>query len=224
MSKIFEALSEQHHEAPVSTLPAVSPSADDGWADAAAESASNLIRGTLLKFADWRWTKGAEKTEVSIGTQFVAIGTVAAWVCWQDGKPDSDKSIVRQPGKPLPDRRDLGDLDQGLWEKGPDGITPKDPWQSMRYVYLLDPVSIEMLTFSTSSGGGTSAVRVLADQIQRMRDYSKSNALPVVEIGAAEMPTKFGLKSKPTFKIVRWYRGDHGWPFHMPGDQYGDLS
>jgi hypothetical protein len=73
MSKIFEALSEQHHEAPVSTLPAVSPSADDGWADAAAESASNLIRGTLLKFADWRWTKGAEKTEVSIGTQFVAI-------------------------------------------------------------------------------------------------------------------------------------------------------
>src|SRR5262249_57111470 len=36
------------------TLPI--PAGNDGWNDAASEAAERTIRGTLLKFADWRWT------------------------------------------------------------------------------------------------------------------------------------------------------------------------
>src|SRR5262249_13774841 len=75
------------------------------------------------------------------------------------------------------------------------------------FVYFLDPISMEMLTFSTSSGGGRSAVINLADQIKRMRELGRPHALPVVELAAEKMPTKFGLKSKPLFKIVKWYDG-----------------
>jgi hypothetical protein len=151
----------------------------------------------------------AESEEVPLGTQYVAVGTAAAWVYWHGGKPDPNKCIVRQPGKTLPDREELGEHDETLWEKGPDGVA-RDPYVNTRFLYFLDPVSVEMLTYSTSSMGGTAAVRALADQIKRMRDFSKSTALAVVELGAAEMKTKFGRKSKPVLKIVRWYRGDGG--------------
>jgi hypothetical protein len=216
MSRTFEKLTEDQTKSAIAepSLPIVPAqqvpvSTDDGWSDAAAEASSNILRGPIVLFADWKWTKGAEATEVPIGTQWVATGTAAAWVYWRGGKPDMDKTIVRQPGKVLPDREDLGELDRSLWEKGPDE-QPRDPWVNTRYVYFLDPVSVEMLTYTTRSIGGMSAVRSLADQIQRMRDYSKSNALPVVELGAAEMKTKFGRKSKPVLKIVRWYQGGTG--------------
>jgi len=32
--------------------------ASDGWSDAAAEAGERMIRGRLLKFADWRWNAG----------------------------------------------------------------------------------------------------------------------------------------------------------------------
>lgn len=60
---------------------------DDGWGDAAAENAERVIKGTLLKFSDWRWTKGKEGTEVEEGSTLVALGTAAAWVKWYGGRP-----------------------------------------------------------------------------------------------------------------------------------------
>ena len=189
---------------PTATQKQLPGNSDDGWSDTAAEMESQLLRGTLLRFADWLWTKGIDGGEVEEGTQLVAIGTAAAWVKWAGGKPVQD--VTRQSGKMLPHRDELGDHDESLWELGPDN-RPRDPWQNTCFVYLLDPISMEMLTFSTSSGGGRSAVINLADQIKRMRELGRSHALAVVEVGAEKMPTKFGLKSKPSFKIVRWYGG-----------------
>jgi hypothetical protein len=41
----------------------------------------------------------------------------------------------------------------------------------------------------------------LADQIKRMRS---KHAVPLVELGAAPMRTKHGLKSKPMLRVVGW--------------------
>jgi hypothetical protein len=215
MSRTYEQLNEQQSNepttgsSPTANLPTptqqqLPANSDDGWSDTAAEIESQVLRGKLLKFADWRWTKGTESDEVEKGTQLVAIGTAAAWVKWTGGKPV--QYVLRQLGEKLPHRDELGDHDDFLWELGPDN-KPRDPWQNTRFVYFLDPVSMEMLTFSTPSGGGRSAVINLADQIKRMRELGRSSALPVVELGAGPMPTKFGLKSKPLFKIVKWYGG-----------------
>jgi hypothetical protein len=214
MSRTYEQLSEQQSNEPSNTnmpttieqhLPANS---NDGWNDTAAEIDSRVIRGTLLKFADWKWSKGTEATEVEAGTQLLAIGTAAAWVKWKAGKPV--QYIMREPGKALPDRDELDEPEGcGTWEAGPDG-KPRDPWQDTRFVYLLDPMSVELLTFSISSSGGRSAVINLADQIRRMRGLGHPNALPIVELGAGPMPTRFGRKSKPLFKIIKWYSGSNG--------------
>lgn len=75
---------------------------DDGWADAAAENAERAIKGMLLKFNEWHYTKGKEGTEVEAGTTLIALGTAAAQVKWYGGKPV--EYIMRQPGKKLPER------------------------------------------------------------------------------------------------------------------------
>jgi hypothetical protein len=173
---------------------------NDGWDDAAAEANERVLRGTLLKFADWNWTRGKETEPVKRGTQLIAIGTAAAQVKWKDGKPVETR--LREPGKQLPDREELGDLDQALWETGPDQ-KPRDPWRSTRFVYLIDPNSAEAYTFSTSSWGGREAVINLGDAIARMR-VAHPDAVPIVALEAAPMMTKYGRKSKPTFKIVGW--------------------
>jgi hypothetical protein len=174
--------------------------AGDGWDDAAAEAAEQMIRGQLLKYADWRWTVGKEATPLPDGKQLVAVGTVAAWIRWEGGKPVEHR--IRRPGERLPERKDLGYDDKDLWEMGP-GNERKDPWANSRLVYLLDPETAEAYTFSTSSGGGRSAVIGLADTIARMRS-AHPDAAPIVELRAVEMMTQHGRKSKPVFKIVGW--------------------
>jgi len=178
---------------------------DDGWADAAAENAERVIKGTLLKYSDWKWTKGKENIEVKEDISFVALATAAGWVKWHDGKP-SGEPLTRQPGKKLPERDELGDLDKTEWELGPDG-QPKDPWQNTRFVYLVDPISAEAYTFVTASWGGRQAVNDLADQIQRVR-YRNPGASPLVELHAEPWMTKFGRKSKPFFKVIGWRGGE----------------
>jgi hypothetical protein len=177
---------------------------DDGWGDAAAENAERVIKGTLLKFSDWRWTKGKEGTEVKEGTTLVALGTSAAWVKWHNGKPVEYQ--MRQPGQKLPDRSELSDPEGcGTWETGPDG-EPKDPWQNTRFIHLVDPISAEAYTFVTASWGGRHAVNELAEQIQRVR-YGEPGASPLVELRAEPWVTRFGRKSRPFFKLIGWRGG-----------------
>jgi hypothetical protein len=165
---------------------ALTPVTDDGWSDAANEAAERTIRGTLLKFADWRWTAGKEAAPLKDGTRLVALATAAMWVRWEDGKPVEYR--VREPGKRLPYRGELSHLDESEWEEGPNG-EPIDPWRNTRLVYLVDPQTAEAFTFSTSSWGGRGAVCDLGDQIARMRK-AHPNAVPIVELRSAEMPTK----------------------------------
>jgi hypothetical protein len=174
---------------------------DDGWGDAAAENDVRTIRGNILKFADRRYTSGKEATLVPLGTKLVALATAAMWVRWEDNRPA--QTIMRLPGGKLPEREDLGDNDPADWPLGLDG-NPADPWRNTRLVYLVAAdVTAEAFTFSTSSFGGRRAVSDLGDQIARMR-LVHADAVPVIELQAADMPTRYGVKSRPLFKIVAW--------------------
>jgi hypothetical protein len=173
---------------------------DDGWLDVGIEASQRVLRGTLLRFHDWRWTRGKEQEEVKKGTELVVTGTAAAWVKWAGGEPVETR--LRQPGAKLPEREELPDLDQIQWEKDAAGQY-KDPWANTRFVYLLDPLSAEAFTFSTSSFGGREAVINLGDAVARMRSVHP-DAMPIVNLEAAPMSTRYGRKSKPVFKIVGW--------------------
>jgi hypothetical protein len=47
----------------------------------------------------------------------------------------------------------------------------------------------------------------LGDQIVRLRAVHPA-AVPIVELRSAEMPTKFGRKSRPVLKIIDWKMAD----------------
>jgi hypothetical protein len=148
---------------------------------------------------------GKEHAPIADGTQLTALSTVALWLFWQGGKPDESKTIIRQPGEDLPDRETLGHDDQTKWEKGLDG-KPKDPWADTRYVYLTNPLTAEIYTFTTTSGGGHKAVHDLGEQIELMRS-AYPGATPIVELRSAPWPTRYGMKSRPLFKVVDWETG-----------------
>ena len=199
MSKMNTASQERTSNAALTTV-----GGGDGWGDAAAEASERQIRGTLLKFADWRWTAGKEATPIENGTRMIALATAAMWQRWENGRPVENR--VREPGRRLPDRDELGFTDENEWEAGPSGEV-QDPWRNTRLVYLVDPKTAEAFTFSTSSWGGRGAVNDLGDQIVRMRSV-RADAVPIVELQAAEMPTKYGRKSKPVFKVIGWKSAD----------------
>jgi len=192
---------------------------NDGWDDAAAETNERILRGTLLKFSDWNWSRGKEAQPLQRGTRLVALATAAAWVRWKDGKPVEAR--VREPGTKMPERDELPDQNEAEWEVGPDGKTKRDPWQNTRLVYLVDPNTAEAFTFSTSSFGGREAVINLGDQVARMR-LAHPNITPVVSLEAAPMATRFGKKSKPVFRIVDWKAAGSGvWeePKQLPAQE-----
>jgi hypothetical protein len=181
---------------------------NDGWDAAAAEGSDRVLRGELLKFSDGHWLIGREALPMAPGLRLVAMGTAAAWVRWAGGKPD--RYVVRQPGVPFPDRDELGDHDETAWENGPDD-KPRDPWQSSRFVHLVNPETAAAYTFSTTSWGGRGAVIDLADAIGRYR-HARPGAAPVVVLESAPMQTRYGKKWKPVFKVVDWVGGSEPEP------------
>jgi hypothetical protein len=174
----------------------------DGWDGAAQEANARLLKGALLKFIDGKWMTGKEGTPVPDGLQLAALGTQAAWVFWQNGKPVDAETIFRQPGGQLPDRDTLSHNNSAEWPKN-SSDERQDPWRNTRLVYLCELPSAEMFTFSTTSMGGFRAVADLGDQVKRMRTVHP-DATPIVELRAAPMPTKHGMKSRPVFKVVGW--------------------
>jgi hypothetical protein len=173
-----------------------------------------------LLYADWHWTIGKEKTELASGKRLLALATAAAWMRWWDGKPTL--LILRQPGKPLSDREELGEHDRTVWQKGPDG-QPRDPLQSTRYLYLADPQTEEAYTFATRSSGGHAAISTLADQVQSRR-YFHPHAVPIVELGAAPMQTRYGRKSKPVLQVVGWMHDEPLEPAKQAAARAADMD
>ena len=175
----------------------------DGDGFDVAEPRTGFITGSLLKFIDRDYF--ADKTEkLPEGTTLVATGTVTAWVKWQDGNPEHR---VTHAGQAHPDRNDLPDQDQSLWEID-EKFTgkPRDPWRDARYVYLIDPRTGRDFTFVTDTAGGRAAVGELKSAIANVR-RARSGVVPLVRLGWKMMNTRFGPRPRPVLEVVEWRGG-----------------
>ena len=186
------------------TLPTISASTAGDWWNDEATSGTRLIRGNLLKFADRQWTFGRDGRPMRAGVQLVALSGATAWQRWEKKKPVEVR--VRVPGQPFFTRAELGRTDETQWTRRPDGSVA-DPWQFTKVLYLADGQSGEVFSFTTTSGGGFSAIADLVDQVAFMRGV-RPGAFPIVELGSADMETRYGRKSRPVFKIIGWKGGE----------------
>jgi hypothetical protein len=193
---------------------------DDGFNDAATDFQSNMLRGQLLKCSDGHWLVGREGTPLEPNIRMVAIGAGMAWVRWHNNQPV--QNLVRKPGEKMKERSELqppkpnendGAFQFGHeYELAQDGRV-KDPWQNTRFLWLTDPRTAALYTFSTSSWAGRDAVAGLGDQIVRMR-MARPGVSPVLEFESGPLQTKFGRKFKPVLKIVGWV-GDSQSPLRV---------
>jgi hypothetical protein len=162
------------------------------------EPGASPIRGGNAKFDAGAYAVGKEKALLAPERKFIVLDKSAGW---QFLKKDCPAEWVMQvPGKPQPERPECGD--ESDWPVGLDG-KPSCPWKWTQFLYLMDVDSGETLTFSTSTSGGKIAIGDLTQQIKSMRGM-QPGAMPIVELQSVQMPTKFGKKPRPFFKIVSW--------------------
>jgi hypothetical protein len=187
---------------------------DDGWDDAAADYAANVLKGERLKFNEGFWTVGKEARSLANGTQLVALSTRHGWVWLKKG--EKARYQWRQKGKALPDRwTELDDQDKTKWPIGLSGCA-EDPWKETRVVYFVDPATAEAFTYDPKKTYfGLKAVEALGDQIARMRK-ARPAVSPVVEFHTVKKPTNFGPKMTPVLKVVAWVGGHNGNPDSNP--------
>jgi hypothetical protein len=176
---------------------------DDGWGDAAADASNRKLRGLAIKYNsnDNAWRIGKEHTPIEKGRGFYAIAADAEWVRMEN------KKVAERRGRDakgrIPDRETLGFEDESRWETF--GGQKQDPWKNTRYVHLLDPQTAEQFTFLTDTVGGRICWEALARQIDAVR-RAHSGAVPVVELSNMLMPTDYGPRPRPHFRVVGWKR------------------
>jgi hypothetical protein len=172
---------------------------DDGFGVVVPETGNSMVRGKIMRFKDDQFL--VDKTEiVEMGTELVVTSLITAWVKWIDSKPVEHR--VTASGEQHPYRSALPDNDPGEWPDGLDG-KPADVWRDSRYLHLVDDKSAAQYTFTSSTAGGLIAISELVDQIALYRRVHP-RAVPVITLAMAEMKTKFGLRNRPSFKVVNW--------------------
>jgi hypothetical protein len=177
------------------------------------------VRGLNMKFDGGSYQLGREKVEVEKDRTFVVLDKAQGWQFLKKDCPA--EWVMHTPGEPKPE---MPDCPEDTWPVGMDG-NPSCPWKWTQFLYLLDSETGESLTFSSSTTGGKIAISDLTQQIKQMR-FMKPGAMPVIELQSAQMPTKFGRKPRPFFKIVGWKSRDiepapcieQGDPGPMPND------
>jgi hypothetical protein len=156
-----------------------------------------VIIGQIEKFLDGDWTTGG--LPIDPKRRIVAVATDVIIQRWKD-----QRVVELITAKPLPDLDILNDaVPRKEWEVDLNG-NPRPPYQRTFLTYFLDLDTADRTTFVSSTAGGGIAVRGLKDKVIWMRRLRGANVVPQVELTFAPMPTRFGMKKRPDFKVVGW--------------------
>jgi hypothetical protein len=167
----------------------------DGF-DGGDDDSDRLIRGPITGCVDGVWSA---KDGSALPRPVIAVATKEVVQCWKGGMPTQTITTL-----PLPDVNELNaKVPKESWEEGLDGA-PRPPWVRQYLVYLLDPQTAGVFTYINGTTGARIAVRELRDKVQMMRALRCAHVVPLVELSAKPMKTRFGTKQRPFFKIIDW--------------------
>ena len=164
--------------------------------------------GTFLSFSRvGEFEAGQDKEQVPFGTRVIANmpGLRQGWRCWIGGKVVDDRTELLVSRIPQQRRNELGDMDQGLWERDKEG-KPRDPWVETDILEMRGDGANYI--FSTTSKGGRGAIQRLCaafNKAGRMRP----GMLPIITLERDSYPHKeYGKTYFPVFEIVGWADAD----------------
>jgi hypothetical protein len=176
-------------------------------------TSDRLIVGPIIKFTnDSTWVTNGGDEELPNDLELVVVNVARVVQKWVDQRPVKEATRILQPGEKWPDIKKLNaDAPRSEWREGPDG-KPQGPWQAQYLVYLLNMASVDRYTFATGTTGGGIAVRDLVDRTCLIRQFRGQNVYAVVTLADVFMPTRFGGRQRPHFRIQRFVAlgGDGG--------------
>lgn len=171
-------------------------------ADPFAAYGATLQGGTFLSFSRvGEFEAGQDKEQVPFGTRLVAnmLGFRQGWRCWIGGKMIDDRTDFL--GMPQPRRNELGDMDQGMWERDAEG-KPRDPWVMTDILEMSDGKTDYI--FAATSKGGRNALQKLCAAYAKERRM-RPDMLPIITLGRDSYVHPIYRKTYvPVFKIVGW--------------------
>ena len=162
------------------------------------EPGASPIRGGNSKFDAGAYFVGKEKSLLAPERRFIVLDKASGWVFLKAGCPA--EYLMQSPGQQKPERPECGE--EADWPLDLNK-QPSCPWKWTLFLYLMDVDAGETITFSSNTSGGKIAIDELTQQVKSMRSM-RPGAMPVVELQSVAMPTKFGRKPRPFFKIVGW--------------------
>jgi hypothetical protein len=198
-------MNDENNNVPATILSGFS--GDDGFALVATPAGPNF-RAPYMWFVKGTYELGAEREPVPPGTQFKTLAAQEGWVRLARGEPV--RKVPREPGKPFPQRPELGDTDQSQWPLF-DG-QPSDPWTLSNELLLTEKETGRPVIFATTSWTGREAVADLCRLITYQRRTRGANASPIISIGVGTYRSRRGPVATPKFTIVDWGGGDSSEP------------
>jgi hypothetical protein len=172
--------------------------------------APQSIAGTEIKFSKGGEFvhKNNEAEKIGEDRRFIVLAdqTIAGWIKFNGHGvvPDKQMGLYYSDDYRIPERQELGDLDQSRWELGPNGIDKQDPWGKQWMVVLQDEATSELSTFVTNTKTGHTAVSNLLRHYDRLI-LRKPNHYPVVKLvagGFQHKDSRIGWVPTPVFCAV----------------------
>jgi hypothetical protein len=167
---------------------------------------SDLI-GLLLQFVKGKWfikESKEKKREVGAIDTFVVdpVSYAEGWIRWENKKPTAKLYARRVDGWIAPSRDALPDQDESRWPLSAQGT--QDPWQRVQFLLLKDLATGELLTWQSTTWGGSGAIGEFLDE---WADKFKNHPgeCPVVLLQSYDKPhPDLGKVPRRRLKIVGW--------------------
>jgi hypothetical protein len=179
---------------------------EDGIEGKEEQQSGRIIQGDKVKFTnEAMWVIG-EDDELPAGLELVVVNIIRVVQKWgPDNKPIDEHTRILKPGEKWPDIDALNEAcPKSEWREGPNGL--QGPWQGQRVVYLFDPQSGGFFTWPSNSDviGARICVNDLVKRTKLTRRYRGVEVYPVITLSDTFMPTRYGGRQRPHFKVVRW--------------------
>ena len=170
----------------------------DGWDGDDGDSRNSIIKGVKLKFTnDFEWVT-RDGTVIGNDRKFVAVDMIKTTQKWIDDVPVETQ--ILGPDEKFPDIEALNKAapEEEMTEKFGKRV---GPYQNGYCVYLLDPETMEVFSYPTSTVGGGQAVRELRDTVRLARRVKGLGLYARVRLTHTHMNTDFGGRERPKFLI-----------------------
>lgn len=163
---------------------------------------------------DFIWTTSDDE-EFPKNQELCVVDTLRCAQKWVDHKVVDAISVPPSQKWPAIEKLNA-DCPKSEWQEGPNG-QPQGPWQRTRVVYFVDLETMQKYTYASGTTGADICVREFRDRVRTMRRFRGELVYAIVTLGDTYMPTRWGGRQRPDFKIQRWIKlGGDGDPEKLP--------